>query len=228
MKYLILLLTLWLAGCAQQQETRPFTLRNLAKSDIDMVTDAHIAEVNRLCRELTLKLYRRNPRELRKAPAGTSLGQRLYQLFEFPRQTRFAELNNRYGVHAVPLAFDPAFEGDRVFALMVGITGMLHTAYNGQDEFYLLDEIDQQKLYNSARNLERIAWKLNHSFDNSGEPFIYSNGVGDAGVQNLSFARDFGKLISLQDMMARIIADTQNRTINRVVQGAASTVLLPI
>ncbi len=228
MKYLMLLLTLWLAGCAAQQETRPFALRNLAKSDIDMVTDAHIAEANRLCRELTLKLYRRNPRELAKAPAGTTVGQRLYQLFEFPRQTRFAELGNRYGVQAVPLAFDPAFGGDRVFALMVGITGMLHASYNGQDEFYLLDDIDQQKLYNSARNLERIAWQLNHSFDDNGEPFLYSNGIGETGAQNLSFARTFGKLISLQDMMARIIADTQNRTINRVIQGAASTVLLPI
>ncbi|MFC6671428.1 hypothetical protein [Marinobacterium aestuariivivens] len=225
--YLILLIALSLTGCAPQ-ETRPFQVRNLAKSDIDMVTDAHIAEVNRLCRELMLKLYRRNPRELAKAPPGTTVSQRLYQLFEFPRRTRFAELDNRYGIHAIPLAFDPAFEGDRVFALMVGISGMLHLAYNGQDEFFLLDEIDQQKLYNSARNLERIAWQLNHSQDDSGEPFLYANGLSDAGVQNLSFARTFGKLIALQDMMARIIADTQNRTINRVVHGAASTVLLPI
>jgi hypothetical protein len=224
---LTLLLSLGLAGCAQQ-DSRPFQMRNLAKSDIDMVTDAHISEVNRLSRELMLKLYKRNPRELAKAPPGTTVAQRMYQLFEFPRKTRFAELGNRYGTDAVPLAFDPAFEGDRVLALMVGISGMIHSAYNGHDEFFLLDEIDQQKLYNSARNLEKIAWQLDTARQDNGEPFLYSNGLSEVGVGNLSFARIFGKLIALQDMMARIVADTQNRTINKMLHGAASTVLLPI
>ncbi|MCP8690227.1 hypothetical protein [Marinobacterium sedimentorum] len=225
---LTLLLALVLSACATQKQERPFQMRNLAKSDIDMVTDAHIAEVNRLSRELMLKLYRRNPRELAKAPPGTTIAQRMYQLFEFPRKTHFRELNNHYGIHAVPLAFDPAFEGDRVLALMVGISGMIHSAYNGQDEFFLLDEIDQQKLYNSARNLEKIAWQLNNARQANGELFLYSNGLSEVGIGNLSFARTFGKLIALQDMMARIVADTQNRTINKVLQGAASTVLLPI
>ncbi len=224
---LTLLLAFGLAGCAPQQE-RPFQMRNLAKSDIDMVIDAHINEVNRLTRELMLKLYRRNPRELAKAPPGTSAAQRLYELFETPRKTRFTELDDHYGIQAVALTFDPDFEGDRVFSLMVGISGMIYSAYNGRDEFFLLDEIDQQKLYNSARNLEIIAWQLNNARYDTGEPYLHSNGMSDDGVRNLSFARTFGKLIALQDMMARIVADTQNRTINRVIHGAASTVLIPI
>ena len=49
-------------GCAGNS-ARNFKLSNLAKSDIDNVTDIHIKEVRKLCRELTVKLYKRNPRE---------------------------------------------------------------------------------------------------------------------------------------------------------------------
>ena len=45
---------------------------------------------------------------------------------------------------------------------------------------------------------------------------------------NLSFERLFGKMIALQDMMAEITANSGNRTINRVVQGAATMIFLPI
>ena len=52
------------------------------------------------------------------------------------------------------LAFEESYEGDRVLALIEGLRGMVLDAYNGQQEFYLLDELDPQKLYNAARNIE--------------------------------------------------------------------------
>ncbi len=57
MRFLILslLLCLTLSGCAG------YELKNLAKSDVDLVTDEFIAESRRLVRELTIKLYKRNP-----------------------------------------------------------------------------------------------------------------------------------------------------------------------
>ncbi|MBV0932619.1 hypothetical protein [Marinobacterium weihaiense] len=214
--------TLVLSGCVSQGKPRPFQLKNLAKSEIDMVTDLHIETVNRLARELTIKLYKRNPRELAKVP-GMTVERRLELLFGSPRLITHAELGNRYAEKAIPLAFDPAFRGDRVFALMIGISGMLHASYNYRDEFYLLNEIDQQKLYNTARNLEAVAWRLNTYRQPNGRPFLLANDP-----TNLSFERLLGKLIAHQDMMARIVSDSTNRAINTVVHGIASTTLLPI
>ena len=49
---------------------------------------------------------------------------------------------------------------------------------------------------------------------------------GDA--RNLSFEREFGKMIAYQDAMAQIAAQRTNRTIRRVVQTLATAVFLPI
>ncbi|WP_417225142.1 hypothetical protein [Amphritea sp.] len=215
------------AGCATNSANN-FKLSHLAKSDIDSVTDMHIQEVSKLCRQLTIKLYKRNPRELTKAPPGTTVKKRLDQIFSDQRIKGFGELNGAKSTAAISLSFNEAFEGDRVFALMAGISSMLYAAYNYQDEFYLLDEIDQQKLYNSARNLETVSWQLNNRKDDRGERYILSNGLGTNGIRNLSYERLFGKMISLQDMMALLIADTTNRNITRVVQSAASMTFLPI
>jgi hypothetical protein len=43
----------------------------LAKTDIDDVTDIHLHQVTHLLRVLTVKLYKMNPRELKKAPGQT-------------------------------------------------------------------------------------------------------------------------------------------------------------
>jgi len=220
------LVLMLLTGCSTPGD-RPFNIKSLAKTDIDMVADAHVEEVTSLARELTIKLYMRNPREMVKGPNGMTLDQRLDQLFSPPRLITHPELNNRYGVDAVPLAFDPAFQGDRVFALMVGISGMLHASYNYKDTFYMLDEINQQKLYNSARNIEAVVWQLSNRRQSNGELFLLTNGL-DEYSQNLSFERLFGKLIAHQDMMARIISDKTNRSINKVVHSVASFTLLPI
>jgi hypothetical protein len=226
-RVLFSLLLLQLSGCVANGSS-DFKLSDLAKSDIDNVTDMHIRQLRLLSRELTIKLYKRNPRELAKAPPGTTVEIRLQQLFGTPRARGFAELNGADGIKAIPISFQEDYHGDRVFALMAGISGMLNASYNYQDEFFLLDEIDQQKLYNSARNLEAIAWQLNNRSNKQGERYILSNGISATGVRNLSYERIFGKLISLQDMMALLVADSTNRTITRVFQSAASMTLLPI
>ncbi|SFG72768.1 hypothetical protein [Neptunomonas qingdaonensis] len=217
-----------LAGCLHEK-SRAFDIKNIGKSDIDMVTDAHLQELNILARQLLIKLYKLNPHELTKAPTETTVDKRLGQLFSMPRTIRFAELGSPYGTTAIPLAFDPDFNGDRVFALMVGVAGMIHRSYNYQDEFFMLDEIDQQKLYHCARNLESVAWQLNQRRDHAGELLLVSNSIdNDTGETNLSTERILSKMISLQDMMARILADKNNRAINKVFHGIASTTLLPI
>jgi hypothetical protein len=224
---IVLALIILVSGCTGQN-AKPFKMSNLAKSDIDMVADVNIKESKRLARELAIKLYKRNPKELKKVP-GMTLDRRLDQLFPGTRLPNgFKELGYKDGIEAAPLAFSEAYQGDRVFAYMAGITGMLHAAYNGKQEVFLLDDLDHQKLYNAARNLESFAWHLNNRRDPRGNLYLLSNGISAQGVRNFSYERILSKLISMQDIMALVIADSTNRTINRVVHGAASMTFFPI
>ena len=51
---------------------------------------------------------------------------------------------------------------------------------------------------------------------------------GAGPVANLSFEREFGKVIGSLDVLSKIIADKTNRTVVKVLQSFASAVFLPI
>jgi hypothetical protein len=52
--------------------------------------------------------------------------------------------------------------------------------------------------------------------------------MGAAGAANLSFEREFGKLIAYQDTLALVMAQRTNRTIRRISQTLATAVFLPL
>jgi hypothetical protein len=196
-------------------------LKNLAKTDVDFVADAHLREMNRLMQSLLVKLYKRNPWELQKGD-GFSIEQRQQQIFSTADRLVFAELNHRQGTEALELAFDPAFAGDRVFAVMVGLVGMIRSSYNWQEEQFLLDTLDAQVLFDSARNLEILAWRLSNRRNAEGGLLLLTNSRPGE-VENLSFERQFGKMIAIQDMLAFIVAGKVERGLSRMVQGAVSS-----
>ena len=71
-------------------------------------------------------------------------------------------------------------------------------------------------------------WKLATTRNATGEPVLLSNGIDPNGVPNLSFEREFGKLIGIGDTLARIIEDKSNRAIRFGVVNAATMIFLPI
>lgn len=221
MRFLIpsLLLCLTLSGCSG------YELKNLAKSDVDLVTDEFIDESRRLVRELTIKLYKRNPAELRKNP-GMTLEKRLFQLLNNKGELNFDELAGRQETQAMELVFNPHFDGDRVFALVVGLGGMLRRAYGYNDEHFLFDSLEPEPLMTSAHNVEVLSWRLRNDRQDNGEPWLVASEYRGE-VDNLSFERLFGKLIVLQEMMARIAGDADDRRVTRVVH-AASSVFIPL
>lgn len=221
MRILILLCTLLLAGCAANGKLAP---GELAKTDIDRVAEAHRHEAFVSLKTLAEKLYRRNPREWKKA-GHPNMDAALAQLFD-PQLIWLPTLEGRRGVDAIAAAFRDDFQGDRVAALIGGMGGMLNAAFNNQAEFYVLDDLDPQKLYNSARNIEIAAWKLANARDAAGNLLLVSNEMQP--VQNLSFEREFGKLIGNVDLLSKIIADKTNRNVVKVVQNMAAAVFLPV
>jgi len=216
---IIALLSLSLCACGG------YKLKNLAKSDIDLVTDQFISKSRADVMELLVMLYARNPAQLQKNPGMTIEG-RLAQLKVHRHKLQFAELDYKQDIAAMELAFDPYFQGDRVFALIVGLGSMLREAYSYQPEMFLPDKLDAQVLSTSAQNVEMLWWKLKNTRMPNGEHYIitYENqGV----VDNLSFERLFGELVVLQEMMANIVGDSSNRSVTSAVQ-AVSTVFIPL
>ncbi len=217
--FVSIILILSLGGCAD------YEIKNLAKTDVDLVADEFIDETRRLVRELTVKLYKRNPRELRKTP-GLTIDARLEQLLSSDDRLDFSELDGAQEIAAMELAFDPAFEGDRVFALVVGLGGMLRQAYGYNDELFIFDTLKPDALLTSARNVEVLLWRLKNTRQENGAPYLITHsyqGVTD----NLSFERLFGKIIILQEMMARIAGDADHRRVNSAAR-AVGSVFLPL
>jgi len=222
--FIVLLSGCFLAGC--QSSVKTFEWKDLAKTDTDLVADTCLREMNRFMQTLQIKLYKRNPNELRKTKTAT-INSRVEQVFATSGRLIFDEIGQRQGTDALSLAFRPEYEGDRVFALMVGLVGMVHSSYNWQGEQFMFDSLEPQLLFDSARNLEILAWRLSNTRASQGELLLLSN--SQAGEEeNLSYERLFGEMIATQDMMALIVAEKMNRSINRVVQGMASVVFLPM
>lgn len=221
MRAIVLLAALLLSACASNGDFAP---SQLAKTDIDRVAEAHRREAFASLKLLAEKLYRRNPREWRKS-GHASMEAAVAHLFD-PRLTWVPTLEGKRGVEAIAAGFRDDFQGDRVAALIGGMAGMVSAAFNGQTEFYVLDDLDPQKLYNSARNIEIAAWKLANARDASGTLLLVSNEMQPA--YNLSFEREFGKVIGNLDVLSKIIADKTNRTVVKIVQNMASAVFLPV
>lgn len=211
--------TLVLGGCSSGDRL----MKNLAKSDVDFVADTHLREMNRLLESLLVKLYKRNPRELHKAP-GKSIEQRRQEIFATPGRLLFSELDNRQGTDALNLACDVNFTGDRVFAVMVGLVGVVRSSYNWQEEQYLFDSLDPELLFQSARNVEILVWRLSNRRDLRGELLLLTNSHNGED-ENLSFERLFGKMIAVQDMMAFIIAGKVDRGVTWAVHSALSSAI---
>lgn len=219
---------LLLAGCVSSAS-------QFAKTDVDRFADLHRREANASLRRLAEKLYRRNPREWKKG-GHASLDAAVAWLFD-PARANFSPepmvSGGRRGTALVLAGLREDYPHDRVAAFAGGLHTMIHDAFDGKAEFFVLDDLDAQKLYNAARNVEIAAWKLANARRSQPEadlpadtPLLLSNEMGP--IQNLSFEREFGRLIGSLDLLSRIVADKSNRTVVKVVQNLATAAFLPI
>ncbi|MCG8616362.1 MAG: hypothetical protein MI802_09115 [Desulfobacterales bacterium] len=210
------------AGCVSSD----FEVETLAKSDINQVSDIHIDQSLILLKDLTRKLYKMNSEELARSP-GSTIDTQITKIFQCPPLEPLPVMNGKRSTDAILLSFDKAYEGDRVYALMYGLFTMLHAAYNQKCDLFMLDFLDAQNLYNSARNIEILVWRMKTRYKPDGTLYFATN-TCDGPVQNLSFERLFGKLISLQDTMALVVAGRGDRFIKEAVHMAAGMAFFPV
>ena len=227
--FLFFLAPLLLDGCATRvgpggQKEMRFEPRYLAKTEIDRVIDTDRAEVLAGLHRIAGKLYKRNPREWKKSgqPSREAAMARL-----FAGGVDFPELEGRQEGAAVLLALSPEYQGDRVLGVMAGLLGMVYASFENKDDFYVLDDLNEQKLYNCARNVEIAIWKISSARSATGELLLLSNEL-DPANPNLSFEREFGKVIGLLDLLSKIVADKNGRTVTRLTQSIATALFLPV
>ncbi|MBF0455957.1 MAG: hypothetical protein HQL72_14215 [Magnetococcales bacterium] len=221
-----LILLVWvglLSACTTPGESthvtranQDFELGDIAKTDINLVIEAHHREALGYLRLLALKLYQFNPRQWEKSGSHSAQAS-VDRMFNSRHNWNFSELEGATGADAIHLSLDESFQGDRVLAFTVGLGSMIIASYEGKYDFFVIDSLDAQKLNNSARNLEIAAWKLYRSHDPEGNPLIQTGGSGNT-TQNLSFERLFGKIIAVQDLMSKIVAQKTKRGVKSAIQ----------
>jgi len=198
----------------------------LGKTDFDRMADHEIRENIQSLRSLMIKLYKRNPAELKKSTSEDA-EKMVNWVFNGNHNWNFEAINNIQGNDAIYLTFNEDYKGDRVLPFIVGMYTMLIKAHGGKKEFYLFDSIDPQLLYNASRNVEIAAWKLSNTKDASGRLFLVANEINEK-ENNLSFEREFGKIIGRTDFIAFTLSEKMERGITRVIQNLATGILIPI
>ena len=231
MRWLALLfLALSLTACVTKMDKAGRTdttvdVKYLAKSEVDRIADTNRSEVMDGLILIADKLYKRNPKEWKKA--GVASREAALERLKMRHYRSLPELGGLREGQAAALAFSENYGGDRVAALMLGLLTMADAAFEHRSEFYILDSLNENKLFNCARNMEVAVWKLGNDRDASGELFLLSNEL-DPAKRNLSFEREFGRQMGLLDFMAKVVADRNGRALSRLTHGVVSAVFLPV
>jgi len=230
MRWLAVLLAIMLGACSTKMDKAGRTESTVApkyllKSEVDRIADTNRDEVVSGLLLIADKLYKRNPKEWKKS--GAVSREAALERLKLRHLRSWPEFNGqREGVVAAQ-AFTEAYPGDRVLALAFGLLTMIDAAFEHKEDFYILDSLNETKLYNAARNMDVAVWKLGHDRNAAGELFLLSNEL-DPANRNLSYEREFGRLMGLLDFMAKIVADRNGRTLSRVSQSVVSTIFLPV
>lgn len=163
------------------------------------------------------KLYRRNPAEWRRAGlAGRDAA--LDRLAAAVRQRQPpAALQGRRDIAALALALQPDFAGDRVAAFVYATADMVVAAHGGRTHFTLVDSLEPQHLHNAARNVEAAVWLLATRRNAAGQPLLLADEINER-ERNLSFEREFGKIVGRLDLLAAYLTEKYRRAAIGYVQ----------
>ncbi|CAP41950.1 hypothetical protein [Bordetella petrii] len=220
------------AGCVSQPaavgpRSEDMSMDQFAQTDFNRTVTLEIRDNLASLYTLLDKLYRRNPREWRKAgmadqPAAVA---RVRAMIE--NRTPPPGLSGLRDIQILAVSLDPAYPRDRVAAFIYGLADTLIAAHNDKTRMYLSDVLDGQRIYNAARNVEAAAWLLASRRDASGEPLLLANEMSPTAT-NLSFEREFGAIIGRLDLIANLLGENARRVGINYAQGLLFFNFLPV
>ena len=199
-----------------EAQSAPITTSELAQSDSNRMATLSMRDNLASLILLADKLYRRNPAEWRKA---NSTREAALAKLKTAMDTSavWPDLQGKRDIAAMSLALGPDFKGDRVAAFIVASADMLITAHGNKTTFYLTDALDAQYVYNAARNVEIAVWLLASRKNALGLPLLLSDEINER-ERNLSFEREFGKVIGRLDLLSSMLTEKYRRAVITYVQ----------
>ncbi|MDB4138759.1 hypothetical protein OAT33_00520 [Methylophilaceae bacterium] len=231
-RILFLLIFVILTGCANNTlknksstQYDKSSISQFGKSDFDRMADYEIRENIESLKILMVKFYKKNPKELRKTSSDNAEIVADW-VFNSKHDWKFKSINFAQGTDALDQVFDESFEGDRVLSLITGLYTMIRKAHGDKIEFFIFDSLNPQSIYNVARNIEIVLWKVSTKKNNFGDLFLISNEMNENN-SNLSFEREFGKIIGRTDYFAYALSEKSERGITRALQSIATGIFLP-
>ena len=199
---------------------------NIAKTDIDIITELHVLNANEYVEELVIKLYKLNPIYINKNKKFDKVSDVIIDIFKEVNINKI-DKTGKTNIDYILKGFDKNFSGDRIYFICKGLYGMINASYNYKKKFYLTDKkLNAQKLMNTTINIETLVWRLSNTKMN-GALIIKTNNI-ENGKTNLSFERLFGKLINNQENMSRIITSQQGRSVQKAAKRIVTSIFLPI
>ena len=220
-KILIILSIFILTSC----KNNVFT--NIAKTDVDIITEIHVSNANNYIEDLIIKLYKINPKYILKNKEFDTVSSVIIDIFKEVDKSKL-DRTGQENINLILKGFSKDFNGDRIYLICKGLYGMINASYNYKRKFYLTDpKLDAQKIMNTAINIETLVWRLSNEKENN-ILLIKTNSIDDNKNINLSFERLFGKLINNQENMAKIISSQQGRIIQKAAKGIVSSIFLPL
>ena len=203
----------------------PMAPQELAQSDVNrMATLAMQGNIESLLR-IADKLYRRNPAEWRNTGLPTRDAALARLRGAIDSGARWPELGEKRDIAALSLALGPDFAGDRVAAFTYASADMLLAAHGGSRNFYLTDSLDAQHLYNAARNIEIAVWMLSNRRNADGQPLLLADEISGRD-RNLSFEREFGKVIARLDLLSAVLTEKYRRAVITYAQSLVGGMFL--
>jgi hypothetical protein len=194
----------------------PMSTAELAQSDSNRIATLGMRDNLASLILLADKLYRRNPAEWRKSSPSREVAlARLTSAID--NSSGWPDLLGKRDIAALSIALGADFRGDRVAAFIYASADMLITAHGNKTVFYLTDSLDAQYVYNAARNIEIAVWLLASRKNAQGLPLLLSDEIGGR-EHNLSFEREFGKVIGRLDLLASVLTEKYRRSAITYVQ----------
>ncbi|CAM3883753.1 hypothetical protein [Bordetella tumulicola] len=224
---------LWGTGCTFGQpeavgpRSEDMSMDQFAQTDFNRTVTLEIRDNLSSLYSLLDKLYRRNPREWRKAGVADQQAAvaRVRKMIE--TRTPPPGLSGLQDIQILAVSLDPAYSRDRVAAFIYGLADTVIAAHNGKTRLYVSDILHGQRIYNAARNVEAAAWLLASRRDNTGELLLLANEISPTAT-NLSFEREFGAIIGRLDLIANLLGENNRRVGINYAQGLLFFNFLPV
>lgn len=152
----------WLAVAVismNESHARPIKKAAVAAQAMQLTTKQEMSAHTDDLRNLMLQLYTAHPDELAKS-SQVSPREMTEWVFDGKANWRFEGIRRLQGDGALALLFDPAFAGDHILALVVGLETRLFEAYGSQNEFDIPAQRDQSQLATLQCELQSLPLRL--------------------------------------------------------------------